>query len=124
MTAAQLSTDQIRVIWQKNQKHLNILVVVLLIVYLLAYAADIIWRFIPAPEQENVQVAQTNVQSNSSGKAQVNIRAIHNLKLFGDPAAVVEVVEEPVVEAAPETNLNLTLTGLVASTTEIDGAAT
>lgn len=122
MTTAQLSTDQMRSLWQKHQKNLNVLVVILLVIYLLAYAAELVWRLIPTPEEAAPQVAQTQVSSNASGKAQVNINAIKQLKLFGDPE-VVEVVEAPVIESAPETNLNLTLTGLVASTTETDGAA-
>ena len=123
MTTAQLSTDQMMSLWQKHQKHLNAFVVILLVVYLIAYAAEIVWRIVPAPEQSTTQISQTATASNASGKTQVNINAIKQLKLFGDPQAVEVVEEAPVIESAPETKLNLTLTGLVASTTETEGAA-
>lgn len=123
MTTAQLSTDQIRSLWQKHQKNLNVLVVILLVIYLLAYAAELTWRLIPSPEEATPQIAQSQVNISNNGKAQVNINAIKQLKLFGDPDVVAVVEEAPVIETAPETNLNLTLTGLVASTTESDGAA-
>lgn len=98
------------------------IVVVLLVIYLLAYAAEVIWRFIPEPEQAQAQVVDRSIQKTSGGRAATNVNAIKSLKLFGDATQVV-VEEKPVVQEAPETNLNLTLTGLVASTTETNGAA-
>ena len=123
MTAAQLSTDQLWSIWQKHQKLFNRLVVLLLVVYLLAYAADIVWRLIPSPEAGSSTNAIT-YQANTSNKKQpvVDVNSIKRLHLFGDPGAVKQEVKT-VVQDAPETNLNLTLTGLVSSTAEQEGAA-
>lgn len=122
MATAQITTDQLWSFWQKHQKTINLLVVILLSIYLLAYAAELFWRLFPEPEAGNRQVAVTQVAGNGNKKQQTNINAIKRLKLFGDPGAVKQEVK-PVVQDAPETQLNLTLTGLVASTEEQDGAA-
>lgn len=122
MAAAQISTDQMHSLWQKHQKNLNRFVVILLIIYLIAFLAEIVWRLMPAPEQEQPLIVQSTVQNNANGKPQINVEAIKNLMLFGDATEVV-VEETPVIQEAPETNLNLTLTGLVSSTTESNGAA-
>ncbi|BDX04600.1 type II secretion system protein GspC [Planctobacterium marinum] len=123
MTAAQLSTDQLWSIWQKHQKLINRLVVLLLVVYLLAYAAEIVWRLIPSPDSDNTQNTVSLQTSNSNKKQQlVDVNSIKRLHLFGDPGAVKQEVKT-VVQDAPETNLNLTLSGLVASTAEQEGAA-
>ncbi|MCC2606497.1 type II secretion system protein GspC [Planctobacterium marinum] len=122
MATAQITTDQLWSIWQKHQKTINLLVVILLSIYLLAYAAELFWRLFPEPESDHSQVAVTQLNSSNSKKQQTNIDAIKRLKLFGDPGAVKEEVKQ-VVQDAPETQLNLTLTGLVASTEEQDGAA-
>lgn len=122
MATAQITTDQLWSFWQKHQKTINLLVVILLSIYLLAYAAELFWRLFPEPDSDNQQVVVTQVAGNSNKKQQTNIDAIKRLKLFGDPGAVKQEVK-PVVQDAPETQLNLTLTGLVASTEEQDGAA-
>lgn len=122
MATAQITTDQLWSFWQKHQKTINLLVVILLGIYLLAYAAELFWRLFPEPDSDNQQVVVTQVAGNSNKKQQTNIDAIKRLKLFGDPGAVKQEVK-PVVQDAPETQLNLTLTGLVASTEEQDGAA-
>jgi len=124
MATAQISSDQLRLVWQKHQKNLNFVVVALLAVYLIAYAADLFWRFIPPPTDTGpVQAQNNNVNTVARKQSSVNLNAIKNLKLFGDAAAQPEKEPEPVTQDAPETNLNLTLTGLVASTIEQDGAA-
>lgn len=123
MTVAQLSTDQFWSIWQKHQKSINRGVVLLLAVYLLSYAAELLWRLIPSPESEINQSSIAN-QTSGTGKKQqvVDVNSIKRLHLFGDPGAVKQEVKT-VVQDAPETNLNLTLSGLVASTEEQGGAA-
>lgn len=123
MAAALVSTDQLWSLWQKHQKTINLAVVMLLVVYLLAYAADIVWRLMPTPESETAQLSVATVGSQSNKRQQaVDVNAIKRLHLFGNPGAV-EQAPQPVVQEAPETNLNLTLSGLVASTEEKEGAA-
>lgn len=123
MAVAQLSVDQL---WSQLQKHLksvNYIVVALLCIYLLAYAADLLWRLVPAPEDSTNAVSiNRTLPGNNRAKQQIDINAIQQLNLFGD-ATEKPVEAAPVVQEAPETNLNLTLTGLVASTVDKDGAA-
>lgn len=124
MTSSSLPIQQV---WQSLVKHqdlINKTVVLLLSIYLIAYAAALTWRLIPAPDSQ--QVHQSSSSTNHSvrqKKAAVSdIASIQRLNLFGNAAAPVKV-QEPVVSDAPETKLNLTLTGVVASTESQSGAA-
>ncbi|TDF36436.1 type II secretion system protein GspC [Alteromonadaceae bacterium M269] len=109
----------------RYQNHVNWLIVILLSLYLLAFAAELTWRMLPAPENNSSAAVATGPASarQSNSPARVNIQSLMNLKLFGDPVVVTEVVEEPTIIDAPETTLNLTLTGVVSSSATDDGAA-
>mgnify|MGYP000501210004 FL=1 len=107
----------------QHQKQLHTIVVVLLSLYLIAFAAKLVWRIIPEPQlSATPTVSRTPVISSSSGKSGVNIAKIQQLNLFGNAAAK---PAEPVAEVtdAPETRLNLTLTGVVASSEQDAGTA-
>lgn len=107
----------------QHQKQLNTLVVVLLSLYLIAFAAKTLWRIIPEPQLSATPVAarMPNVSS-PSGQSGGNVRKIQQLNLFGDAAAAPKV-EQVEVTDAPETRLNLTLTGVVASSDQASGTA-
>jgi len=97
--------------------------VVLLSLYLIAFAAKLVWRIIPEPQlSATPTVSRAPVISSSSGQNGVNIAKIQQLNLFGNAAAK---PAEPVAEVtdAPETRLNLTLTGVVASSEQEAGTA-
>lgn len=124
MSISSISVDHIWSQLTRYQKQLTQAVIVLLALYLIAYAAELTWRLIPQPEQASLantnNTTVTSVRKSESPKA--NLSSIHRLHLFGEVGKKpVEVA--PVVEDAPETKLSLTLTGLVASTTSDNGAA-
>ena len=108
----------------QHQKQLHTLAVVLLSLYLIAFAAKRMWRIIPEPQLSSTPtVAQRPVLSSSSNQNGVDIQKIQQLNLFGDIAAAPAVAPVATVTDAPETRLNLTLTGVVASSEKEAGTA-
>lgn len=123
MTVVNQTATQIWLQIVKNQDKINLFLVVFLAVFLLAYAADLTWRLWPMPNSHNSaqtsftpRIPTTNTQNSS-----VNLAPIKRLNLFGDYNAQ-PVVEETVTDA-PITQLNLTLTGVVSSSNQDEGAA-
>ena len=116
MTVGNYNLNQIWLQLGKYQHQLRLVVVVILALYLIAFAAQLTWRLLPEPELADTGNAPvtSSVVSRSSGQNQVNLSQIKRLNLFGDLTAPPEV-EEPQVTEAPQTNLNLTLSGVVAS---------
>ncbi|MDN4502946.1 type II secretion system protein GspC [Alteromonadaceae bacterium BrNp21-10] len=111
-------------LWLQLERHRNLyprLVVVVLGIYLLNYAAVLTWRMVPTAESTAaVSSHNTLIKANN---ARANIKQIQNLYLFGHPEQQTEGPKVVAAEDAPETNLNLTLTGAVASTEKGGGAA-
>jgi general secretion pathway protein C len=97
------------------------IVVVLLSLYLLAFAAELTWKLMPQPESGSQPVEVTSNTRSLSTDNNMDIGKIQQLHLFGKPDENKPV--QKVVESAPQTNLNLTLTGLVASDMPEQGAA-
>ncbi|MCZ8530353.1 type II secretion system protein GspC [Alteromonas sp. PRIM-21] len=123
MTFNKPNPQSLVVYLSQHQKQLHTIVVVLLSLYLIAFAAKLVWRIIPEPQlSATPTVSRAPVISSSSGKSGVNIAKIQQLNLFGNAAAK---PAEPVAEVtdAPETRLNLTLTGVVASSEQKAGTA-
>ena len=123
MTFNKPNPQSLVVYLSQHQKQLHTIVVVLLSLYLIAFAAKLVWRIIPEPQlSATPTVSRAPVISSSSGKSGVNIAKIQQLNLFGNAAAK---PAEPVAEVtdAPETRLNLTLTGVVASSEQEAGTA-
>jgi len=115
-------------VWQQIQRYqqaINTAVVALLIIYLIVLLANFTWRLMPdpAPEANSSQV-NTNASQNgaASRQNQANVSGVQRLNLFGS-AAEQEKKVEPVVQDAPQTQLNLKLTGVVASSENQSGAA-
>lgn len=108
----------------KYQHQVNLVLVILLSIYLLAYAADLTWRLIPAPQEAN-QPQQTQIITNNKtakNTDRANLAAIVALDLFGSVRPAAPVANQQVTEA-PKTRLNLKLTGVVASSNSKAGAA-
>ena len=123
MTFNKPNPQSLVVYLSQHQKQLHTIVVVLLSLYLIAFAAKFVWRIIPEPQlSATPTISRAPVISSSSGKSGVNIAKIQQLNLFGNAAAK---PAEPVAEVtdAPETRLNLTLTGVVASSDQEAGTA-
>jgi len=126
MTVVNHTANQLWLQLVKNQQKINLLVVVLLAIFLLSFAAELTWRLWPQPA-DNDKV--TNISGLQNGQSvtlntdnnRLNLADIKRLNLFGDYNA--QPVAEKVVTDAPVTQLNLTLTGVVSSTEKDQGAA-
>lgn len=122
MTFANYNLNQLWLQLNKQQQRINLLVVVLLSVYLLAYAAELTWRLFPSPAEPTAQQSLSASPQITTSNRETDLSTIKRLNLFGDlSAAPVEEVQQ--VTEAPQTSLNLTLTGVVASTARGAGAA-
>lgn len=108
----------------RYQRHINMAVIILLAIYLILLLSSITWRLIPQPEQaaSAANSPSVNASPTASRPSTINVNSIKNLKLFGDPAAQPES-QQPQVQDAPQTRLNLTLTGVVASDQSQAGTA-
>lgn len=107
------------------QRQINLLVVVVLSIYLLAFLADIVWRIIPEPQAtaQNTQSVSSANNSRKNKSAQTNINALKRLNLFGDVKQAAAPVQQQAVTDAPQTRLNLVLNGVVSSSDVNKGAA-
>ncbi|GGF62490.1 type II secretion system protein GspC [Alteromonas lipolytica] len=102
---------------------------VLLCLYLIAYAVEITWKLIPEPtagSQATGAAPTTNRLATSSSTSQrgVDVAQIQRLNLFGEvnKVAAPKPVEETITDA-PETQLNLVLSGVVSTSDEEQGTA-
>lgn len=106
----------------KYQGQINRLIVALLVIFLLAYLAELTWRIWPQGELVSQKSPSARiVPVTSGGNNSLDLQVVKQLNLFGDFQA--SPVAEQTVTDAPETKLNLTLTGVVASSVEEQGAA-
>ncbi|MBF7074351.1 type II secretion system protein GspC [Glaciecola sp. MH2013] len=119
---ANLSVQSLTKTYHLHQGKLILAVVVLLSLYLLAFAAELTWRILPQPESKAANVYNANTNTSRSNSARLDISPLTRINLFGNPEAK-PVVEETEITEAPETKLNLTLTGVVSSTDPKIGAA-
>ncbi|MGS2721122.1 type II secretion system protein GspC [Paraglaciecola aestuariivivens] len=125
MTVVNHTANQIWLQIVKNQHKINRLLVILLAIYLLAYAADLTWRLVPvSSSSDSATITHTTGSLNKANNPDqnLNLADIKRLNLFGDLAAPPKVEEVAVIDA-PVTRLNLTLTGVVSSTDKESGAA-
>jgi general secretion pathway protein C len=118
MTVVNYNVNHLWLQLVKYQRSINMLLVLVLSLFLLAYGAEITWRLLPTPQSNSLQIAgnQSLVTANVSKNAKLDLSVVKKLNLFGDLAAK-EVTEAPV------TRLNLTLTGVVSSSDIEAGAA-
>ncbi len=124
MTVANYNFNQLWLQLVKNQHKINFVVVVLLSIFLLAYAAELTWRLWPHPEQTSGQSTLTsNKPTRSNSPQTLNLAALKRLNLFGDLTTKPVQEKKEKVTDAPVTRLKLTLTGVVTSTEEGHGAA-
>ena len=123
MTVVNHTANQLWLQLVKNQQTINLLAVSVLAVFLLSYAAELTWRLWPQPVAssrfESISSSQSVSLENSNSR--LNLTDIKRLNLFGDFNA--GPIEQKEVTDAPVTRLNLTLTGVVASSVKDQGAA-
>lgn len=124
MTLSNVNPQQLYHFASQHQHQLRWLVIVVLSIYLIAFGAKLTWQIIPEPEQAKTATFKSGSQLNvTSVQRGGDIAQIQRLNLFGDAKAKPQKVAETVITEAPETRLNLTLTGVVASSNVSEGAA-
>ena len=124
MAIDKINTQPLVQFYNQHQSRLRLLIVVLLSLYLIAFAAETLWRIIPEPTMSaNPSVSSGTVTPRSSAQDGVNLAQIQRLNLFGDASKVEQPAQQAQVTDAPETRLNLILTGVVASSIKEGGAA-
>lgn len=125
MTIEKLNFAPLSRFYQENDKKIILAIVVLLALYLIAFAAKLTWQLMPAPESSGISNASTqnlNVNVRPTDN-KTNLNKLLALNLFGDAAAKPQEVAQPDVTDAPETKLNISLSGVVASSDPNVGAA-
>lgn len=123
MTVTNLSLQPAARMYSQHQNKIIMMIVVLLSLYLIAFAAKLTWQIIPQPETSQTNSAvNTNTQASQSS-SRVDISPLTKLNLFGNPEAKPVTTVTTAVTDAPETKLNLTLTGVVSSADPKVGAA-
>jgi general secretion pathway protein C len=123
MTLGNYNLNQLWLQLNKQQKSINLLIVVILSLYLLAYGAELSWRLLPTPEgQLNSTPGSPSINPANRQNNQTDLSKLKALNLFGELGAAPKTEVEEVSEA-PQTSLNLTLTGVVASSEKEQGAA-
>lgn len=106
------------------QAKLAKLIGIALVIYIAYLMSKITWVFLDDPTPFNAEMTNFTVAEQQSPSQGYIASEIQSLNLFGIYNKAVVAVEEPDdIEDAPETNLNLTLTGVVASDDENLSAA-
>lgn len=124
MTFDKINYHSLTATLSQHQKTLRNIVVVLLSIYLLAFLARVIWQLVPTPASSVApSTINTSVIADANAKGGVNVSRIQQLNLFGKKnEAPAKQVEQKVTDA-PQTKLNLVLTGVVASSIVEQAAA-
>lgn len=104
------------------QKKIAQVIIVLLIGYIAYVLAQITWLLAPQPQIKSS--LPTTIQTAASSSKTINLSGIKALNLFGQYQAVADIKPKAVqVQDAPETRLNLKLSGVVATQNENTAAA-
>ena len=96
--------------------------IMIILAYIAYLGAQITWMLVPDPATSNTSMTSPSVNNNTGSGKSVSVSAVQQLNLFG---LYNETEQEQItqVEDAPETRLNLTLTGVVASDNNKNSAA-
>ncbi|WDE14673.1 type II secretion system protein GspC [Thalassomonas haliotis] len=105
------------------QQRIAQVIIILMLAYIAYLGAQITWMLVPEPAANNTATRLSGANKVSQEKQTVSVSKIQALNLFGEYNS--QAVEEEVIEIedAPETRLNLTLTGVVASSNSNNAAA-
>jgi general secretion pathway protein C len=123
MTATNLSLQSVLRIYSQYQNKIILVVVVLLSLYLIAFTAELTWRLIPQPETLQANQVDNVNTTPAQSTSRLDISPLIKLNLFGNPEAKPVASNVADITDAPETQLNLTLTGVVSSGDPKVGAA-
>jgi general secretion pathway protein C len=95
----------------------------LLLVYITYVLAQITWMVVPSGEYKTSSHIQAKFAAKDIKSSVVSLTSLKSLNLFGTYTDQVEEVDVVEVVTAPETQLNLTLSGVVASDDKATSAA-
>lgn len=105
------------------QRKITQVIIVVLLCYIAYLFAQITWLGLSDSEQKTRLTLNGLSSVSAAPKKEVQVEAIQSLNLFGVYSQQKEERVEEVVEDAPETRLNLILTGVVASSDKATAAA-
>lgn len=130
MILSQTSLQNLPALFSAHQTRIRFAVIVLLCLYLIAYSAQLTWKLIPVPGSSPNSTASLgsrspqNAPASSSAQRGVDVSKIQRLNLFGEVNKVAPAKPaQQTITDAPETNLNLVLSGVVSSSDENAGTA-
>ena len=123
MTSLPISPQAGLLFWQQHQARVRSVVVTVLAAYLLYFLADVVWRVVPAPTLITAKATTVSKPVAKNAQTRIDIDKLQALHLFGKQKEAPIVQATPVETDAPETTLNLTLTGVVSSSDVESGAA-
>ncbi|WDE05624.1 type II secretion system protein GspC [Thalassomonas viridans] len=105
------------------QQRIAQVVIILMLAYIAYLGAQITWMLVPEPAANTTVPRMPGGNAASQEQKTISVSKIQALNLFGEYNS--EAVQEEVIEIedAPETRLNLTLTGVVASSNSNNAAA-
>ncbi len=112
---------------QLGHRRVAQVVMALLVVYIAYVSAKLTWLVLPQPQSQSSHSTSVNSQSKNVNANKVNksidVAKIQSLNLFGKYNESVDEDAEVEMANVPETSLNLTLSGLVASDEKSTAAA-
>ncbi|PAJ73522.1 type II secretion system protein GspC [Pseudoalteromonas sp. NBT06-2] len=97
------------------ERQISFTLLLVIVVYVAYLSAQAFWLFWPQPQESNSFINSSN--SNSASRSSINSSGITDLNLFGIANAkpIKTEIETPkIINDAPETTLNINLTGVMA----------
>lgn len=122
MTLTDINLNAVIAQFVRHQVYLIRICMMLLTVYLIFFMAEITWQLIPEASPTAAAKSQSDKASNSTF-TKANIKRIKDSNIFGSANTAPKKVISPVVNDAPQTKLNVNLTGTVYSNEEDKGLA-
>jgi general secretion pathway protein C len=108
---------------QLPQQKIAKVISALLLVYIAYVLAQISWLVAPSGQYETSSNVTVKLAKHNTQKTTISLTDLKTLNLFGVYTDNIEKVATFEVESAPETQLNLTLSGAVASDVKVTSAA-
>jgi len=119
VSAAKLSQFSLQ-IYERHGRHAPAAVSALLVAAVGWTLAGLIWALVPIPETARWRPASVQPSAAASAAKGPDVTFITGVKMFGDYQATARPAD---VSSAPDTNLSLTLLGILAGSTDSDSRA-
>jgi general secretion pathway protein C len=108
---------------QLPQQKIAKVISALLLAYIAYVFAQLTWLVAPTGKFQTVSGSNTKIADQHNKTSTINLTSLKSLNLFGVYTDKIEEVEVVETENVPETQLNLTLSGVVASDNKATSAA-